>query len=391
MTGTLGAPGLLQAKRTKPISPSKLPFFAQCALRYVLETERPRVPTIPAGLAALRGTAIHAVIEENVGHSVPESSELRKRFLEIAETAARQQGNALMLKAMLAAGMNALFPARLVLADMQFIRSVLTRHYRKQHGSEAAAGRRGSGKALGGRFGAERQLASVSLDMEGRPDLLYKDENGLVHVAEFKSGKVTGPDGLPKEAYLVQIAAYGLLVKELWSPPGEVALELAGPSSAWEGKLDEQLEKPVTSLLAGLRERLPKHVQLDAAELASPGLHCHSCAYRPACPAYLAALDAQAPDVSPCDIAGMVLEVEHQQEAVSLRVKSQHGRTVAIRGIPEPVESALEPGSYIRAFSLGIFDILPKAAFPANFFAYRSDDPRQSSFGAFVSVVERKN
>ncbi|MGZ6315635.1 MAG: PD-(D/E)XK nuclease family protein [Anaerolineales bacterium] len=380
--------GLKQVKRTKPISPSQLPAFALCPLRYVLQTEPLGVDTVPAGLPAVRGIALHNVIERYMGRTLPASGELREAFLEAAQATAEKQGNAVIRRAMQSAGIRSLFPTQRVLSDVQFIRTLLGRYPRSGTQPGIAVPAAPSSSASSRSFGTERKLASARLDMEGRIDLLLKDAEGSIHVVDYKSGRVSDSDGNPKDSFLMQVAAYGLLVKEAFDPSSPIVLELVGPSSVWEGPFDEQLEQTVLMLLAALKTRLPKHVPLEAAELAILGEHCHSCPFRPACPAYLTALaTGEAKGLSPADISGVIVEAVHREDLATLRVLNTSGRIVAISGVPLSERCRLAPGVSIEGFSLGIADVLATAPFPANFYQYRKDDPRQSAFGSLIRPV----
>lgn len=189
-----------------------------CPLRYVFETEGTGAERIPPGLMALRGIAAHRVIKTFARHPSPSIPELRQAFHGAAtEAVAAQDENPLIRFAFQQSGLSALFSAEQLASACHFIRKVLARR------PEAATATFGQAAVLAkpvrpSMFGAERKLASHALDMEGWADLLYKGSDGSVHVVDFKTGNVLEGDGQPKPSYLLQVAAYGVLAKEMLGP-----------------------------------------------------------------------------------------------------------------------------------------------------------------------------
>ena len=167
---------------------------------------------------ALRGIAAHRVIKTFARHPSPSIPELRQAFHGAAtEAVAAQDENPLIRFAFQQSGLSALFSAEQLASACHFIRKVLARR------PEAATATFGQAAVLAkpvrpSMFGAERKLASHALDMEGWADLLYKGSDGSVHVVDFKTGNVLEGDGQPKPSYLLQVAAYGVLAKEMLGP-----------------------------------------------------------------------------------------------------------------------------------------------------------------------------
>jgi hypothetical protein len=201
---------------------------------------------------------------------------------------------------------------------------------------------------------------------------------------------VLGADGGPKAASLLQVAAYGLLVKEMLSLD-DVELVLSGPASGWQGRLAGSLEEAVRHTLADLRARLPVHQPMQAAALAAPGPICRSCPSRPSCPAYIRALHGgpAAEAVLPSDITATVAEVAAEGGLLRVRATDLGGRHVSLRGLPAELYADLAPGADIEAFALGFFDVLSRAAFPANFYVFRPDKPGASAFSSLVRCARR--
>ena len=373
-------------RRTKPVSPSKLGVFSLCPLRYVLETEYAGAGRLPYGLRALRGTAAHRVIEQLSERPHPTSQELREAFCcAVAQAVAKQDTNPLIRLAFQQLGVNALFPAGEQASTCQFIRKVLGRYV---PGEAAAAGPKASpyGPRRAFAFGRERKLVSAALDVEGWVDLVYKDSAGIVHVCDFKTGNVLDAGGGPKLDYLLQIAAYGLLAKEMLGLD-EAALELAGPASGWHGMLSGPHEIMARQAISALQVRLPKLETVQGESLAKPGSWCASCTVRPTCPAYMHALEGclDGEDIlSPVDVAGTVTEILGAGEFLRLRILTHNGKRVSLSGVPASIYPGLSQGASIHGFSLGSYDVLARAAFPANFYLFRPDDPKASAFSSLL-------
>jgi hypothetical protein len=379
--------------RTKPVSPSKLSTFVLCPLRYVLETERPKEGAIPPGPMALRGTAVHHVIQAHAGRPLPSGREIRDAYMNaVVAEATRPDGNALIRLAVENGGASELFAQEQIVAASQFIRKILQQHQdnlalhdpaRRETGALSVPDRR---PAL---FGIERKLSSSELDMEGRVDLLYKDDGGTVHVTDFKTGNVLEVGGEPKSSYLIQMAAYGVLVQETLSP-AKILLELSGPSSEWSGPFGPELDCNVKTLVSRLHARLPKDEPIAATTIATTGAHCQGCTYRPSCPAYISLLESGAPDggvLSQFDFSTAITDATHHSGWATLRAVTNKQTVISLSGVPTSIYPELAAGTKIRAFSLGAFDVLARAAFPANFYVYRRDMPKSSAFASLIKTI----
>lgn len=389
MNTRLAAPGQgLLVRRTKPVSPSKLGVFSLCPLRYVLETENDGTGRLPYGLKALRGTAAHRVIEQLSERPHQTFQELREAFCSaVAQAVARQDTNSLIRFAFQQLGVNALFPAGEQASTCQFIRKVLARYVP----GEAAAARPKDSPYSPRRafaFGRERKLVSAALDMEGWVDLVYKDSAGTVHVCDFKTGNVLDASGEPKLAFLLQISCYGLLAKEMLGLD-EAVLELVGPASGWHGMLSGPHEIMARQAIAALQVSLPKLETVQGESLATPGSWCASCSVRPTCPAYIHALEgslAAENILSPVDVAGTVTEILATAEFLRLRILTHSGKRVSLSGIPASIYPGLSRGMRIYGYSLGSYDVLARAAFPANFYLFRPDNPKGSAFSSLLTT-----
>jgi hypothetical protein len=225
--------------------------------------------------------------------------------------------------------------------------------------------------------------------MEGWVDLVYKDSFGTVHVCDFKTGNVLETDSQPKHAYLLQVAAYGLLARDMLSLK-EIALELIGPANDWHGMLEKRLETMVRQAIATLQTRLPKLEPVRAESLAAPGASCKSCTVRPFCEVYMRALaggSAAEDTLSPFDVAGTVTEVVAADNFFRLRILTHKGKYVSLSGVPASLYPGVTQGIKNLGFSLGSSDVITRAAFPANFYIFKQENPRASAFSSRLTIL----
>lgn len=204
----------LCVERTKPASPSKLGVFMACRLRYVFETERPALKRIGDHPSALIGTAVHdaadvlrrtlpveasssvSVLEQCIGRLVSHDSSSRQL---IAWVLGRY-------------GKNALLPRAQFISHAGFAWTLAQRLPRCR-----VEGAVGVNNKVAGRIpvGRERRLASAALDIAGRVDEIYWAANRQVRIVDFKTGSIRDSEGHPKRSYVLQLAAYGLAVREI--------------------------------------------------------------------------------------------------------------------------------------------------------------------------------
>ncbi|HJV86602.1 MAG TPA: PD-(D/E)XK nuclease family protein [Noviherbaspirillum sp.] len=376
----------LTLKRTRPISPSKLSTFTTCPLRYLLETERPPKGGLSSNPIALRGTITHGLIEQSTGKPLPKAQELLEQFHALlAAAVTKKDANPLLKLAFERAGHAGVLSVPQVVSACSFVMKILKAH--PQGLPAVGTGTAGQGSASP--IGPERKFEDSSLDLGGYIDLTYADDVGNVHIVDYKTGSVLGEDGGPRAEYLLQMGAYGILVKKVLGPP-KVFLELAGASSSWQGELDAGLEATALQLVNRLRCQLPRGEVVDADHLSKQGVHCQGCGFRPSCRAYLDCLQhAPTSDqrLSPKDVAGEIIEVSPMGALISLRLRTTKGHIVSIGGVPAHLLQDATPGTLVAAYGLGHFDDLTRAKFAANFFIFREDNPAASAFEATLKRV----
>jgi len=276
-----------------------------------------------------------------------------------------------------------------ILTASQFVRAVVTKRIASHYNA------RGLGtmdpSLVQGRLGPERMFESPRLDMAGRVDLAYTDSAGVLHIVDFKTGKFLDENDQPKEAFLLQLAAYAMLVAEA-VPAIDVILELIGPTSHWTGGFNEGLRSKVATLLDSIQRTLPKGIAVDDEALRKPGLHCHECTSRPSCSHYLDALSDRNGiplEVSRYDVAGTVVELRVEGLYASLRIRTPRDTTVSITGFPIDLYPDVGSGCDIEAFGLGSHESSTRVNYPANFYVFRPDNPRLSAFRSDVRISVR--
>ena len=273
----------LWVERTKPANPSKLGIFLACRLRYVFETERPVSKRIGDHPTALLGTAVHHAAEL-LRRKLPVAPSDSVAVLEqcigrlLANASLSMQLVAWMLSRY---GKNALLPRAQFISQAGFAWALAQRlPPRRVEGTDGP--RYKTGRIP---IGLERRLASAALDIAGRADEIYWAANGHIRIVDFKTGSIRDDGGSAKRNYVLQLAAYGLAVREL-DPSVDITLELLGKADRWIEPLDASNAQPALQLLADLRSALPRGRAIPASGLACVGEHCGPCAYRPSCPSY---------------------------------------------------------------------------------------------------------
>lgn len=378
--------------RTRPGSPSKLATLLACPLRYLLETESTGMAPIGVHPATLLGTAVHAAAETLQGRTTLDAADcislVETNLAALIADDARSSPVTSWVKARF--GMAGIVSRRQLLGQAAFAKALAER-FRSGKGRQNAGGMNNRGAIP---LGAEKWLASATLGIGGRVDLICEDGPEAVRIVDFKTGRVNDDDGNPKAAYLLQLAAYGRIAHDL--DPGKVIkLELIGKADAWMGTFDATLKALADAALASLHAVLPIGATFAPSDLARAGRHCTQCSYRPSCDLYSMKLQhsmsAGSFDyaTSPLDIYGEVLEVRAAGEGVAtIRCSIKNGSTIAVSRIPNAMLPGIErcEGKKLRAYALGSLEAKREAAFPCNFFVLDPETPRDSAFQATLML-----
>ena len=371
--------------RTQPIRPSKIGLFYNCPLRYVFETERPEFGGLPPGPHVYLGIAFHGAIENFWGQPSVKGIDIREWIRAEFGKLILADEKGLCRWVYLRDGIDGLITSSLVsdasrLAQQQVSASV--------HGK--FKGTSINDEKSQSIFGVERRLISEVLDLAGRADLIEKRDDG-VSVVDFKLGLALTESGEPRTEYLLQLAAYALIVKEQLGNV-DLSLELRSPKKSTRHQFDAVLEANVLQMIKKMHFTLPRSKALDQSEIAQKGEHCLSCGYRSQCSNYLTRLStSQAIEddfVSPLDVRGKVISISEQDSMLSILLSANpDARRVLVSGIPISVIGGnLKQGDDLLALSLRTPEVQGKGNYIANFHLFDCVNPRQSAFSCKILI-----
>ncbi|QIN81122.1 hypothetical protein GBA65_22065 (plasmid) [Rubrobacter marinus] len=237
-------------------------------------------------------------------------------------------------------------------------------------------GRNRSETSPGVPIGSERALRVPALRLSGRPDLIERGLDGVLHVVDFKTGRVADENGHPPEAYALQVRLYGLMIERI-DPSATVKLWLQGNERV-EVPWDEAARTETETLLNASLEGLPPGRNVPAESLAREGPHCGRCRIRHRCPRYRRVAPSwwrstsTAGPVAPFDIWGGVLEaIPEGGLSYELLLLDAAGRKVRVSGLEaEPSVGDLRGDDFVWLFGLEPSEKLPHHgafAHPRNF------------------------
>lgn len=378
----------LWVERTKPANPSKLGIFLACRLRYVFETERPVSKRIGDHPSALLGNAVHHAAEL-LRRRLPVEPSASVAVLEqcigrlLANASPPMQLIAWMLRQY---GKNALLPRAQFISQAGFAWA-LAQRLPPRRVDVADEPRYKTGRIP---IGLERRLASAALDMAGRADEIYWAAPRHIRIVDFKTGSIRDDGGSAKRNYVLQLAAYGLAVREL-DPSVDITLELLGKADQWIGSLDASNAQPALQLLTDLRTALPRGKTIHAAGLACIGEHCGPCAYRPSCPSYREHLERENVidhGFYGFDICGTLAGLAEENGFHTMRLSLPQGFAARISRVPAIVLPAGECVAGVQAVAFGIRSLEPArtGSLPQNFSVVDVQHPRNSAFQSCFDV-----
>jgi hypothetical protein len=375
--------------REKPFSPSKISFLDECKLNYLLQTENIGNKS-PSGQHAFFGTAIHSTIEHllNYGHS-PEQA-IKALFLEKLANALLKSNDSSPLLAWTINknGISSVYDNVRIISALQQLKKLTSSYAGVQFTAQQTSGQKN--EVLKNQLGTERTFEVKALDISGNIDLSYRDINNVIHVVDFKSGKILDDDSKLKKEYDVQISLYGLMVSEHFLGC-DIILEVQGPREQWNLPFDLNLKKMLTKKMEMYKQDMPLGIEFSIDSMATLGEHCSVCRSRSSCPKYFDILRHEAVNdstkfLSKSDICGEILEIHLKDEFIELRIKSVNNVVISIAGLPKEIFSNLITGMTIACFNLKYYDHEALCRFPANFYVYRPDIPKHSAFEALILV-----
>lgn len=386
VAGDSDAKTLTGIARTRPANPSRLGTFLACPLRYLLETERSGMDRVGDHPAAFFGTAVHQAAEllRRQDHAEPSDCvEVLEKCLARLLSNSRRTGQ--LISWMLARyGKNGLLSRAQFLSQAGFAKSLAER-FPAARGS--APVRMGTQAGLIP-VGRERRLASAVLDVAGRADAIYWAGSRHLRIVDFKTGSIRDSDGNPNRSYLMQVAAYGVIAKQL-DPKVSISLELLGISDSWAGSLDAALIRAVAQLLDDFRNALPLGVAVSPASIARSGEHCSQCSYRPSCQLYSEHVEERmAVDHMSrgFDLVGDLLDLKWEGDFAAMRLRLANGRTVRISRIPGLLLQDIT-GARLAVYGLRALEVCKAGSTPQNFSVIDIQRPRNSAFQSFFRLA----
>ena len=200
---------------------------------------------------------------------------------------------------------------------------------------------------------------SPDLGLSGRIDRIEVNSSGDMSVIDVKTGLLVGSDGEYKIEYLIQLAAYELLVKEKW-PVSNIKLFLEGSESHLI-ELSPEIRAELLKILNSFREVVGKlgGMTVDAYSAQQKGPHCLNCPIRHRCKSYREVLVNDefgelllGQELNPVtDGFGRVVSKRFAMGQHVVNLKTSTDRTVQLRSKYEWQVSQVEEGSDVFFFN----------------------------------------
>jgi CRISPR/Cas system-associated exonuclease Cas4 (RecB family) len=374
--------------RLKPIRPSKLSVLFDCPWQYLLSTERNISPVLEKNPIGVLGSAMHKIIENYAGQHSLKGLEVQKLIANEFEKKISLEPNNLLKRTFDRLGIDGVInPKRLLSATQLAYKSIIASPKK----NFSAVNFDYKFDAQSNDFLRENRLSSSDLDLEGWPDLVYKKDS-IIYVVDYKLGLRRNADGKPKESYIFQAAAYGLLAKERFNN-GNIILELISPSEKWTTPLDNDLEAHVRQLISQASRTLPIGELFDATQVAQPGMHCGDCSFRPGCPSYnnnfLAIQLNQSVETCSNDVCGKISSIQELNGLIRLEIESNfENRKFVVEGLDSYDKSALSPNSNFIGYGLGSTEIKGRGTYVSNFHIFNVVSPSNSAFSSYVKTLD---
>ncbi|MFK8259033.1 PD-(D/E)XK nuclease family protein [Erwinia sp. AnSW2-5] len=379
----------IELARTRPALPSKLGVFMACPARYLLESEPHTIQQVPVHPRTVLGSAVHRLAyilqkdKEIKSASVIEL--LEKSF--ISELDNNRRSGLITQWALQHHGVAGLISRHTLLEQVRYAISLTVPVAERENFLSDSPKKRQSYIPVG----REQLLTSFQFNMSGRADLIYQIDSRTLRVVDYKTGKVTDDLNQPKDHYLLQIAAYGMMLKEL-APDIDIELELTGISDRWIGGLDFNLNNRVAHILSSMDNTLPLNEPMHISALAQTGQHCITCISRCSCPVYQKKLELYLQrrlfDLNNFgyDMVGRLISVEEENELITLRVKLDNGFAIKIFRIPTRFfpESERVIGRYLSIYGANRLGESVAGRFHRNFYVIDTQDPKRSAFQFFL-------
>ncbi|CAI0725304.1 RecB family exonuclease [Serratia ficaria] len=375
--------------RTRPAIPSKLGVFIACPARYLLESELHTTHQVSLHPRTILGSVVHWLantLQKNLDGTPASFVELLESSF-ISALRNTKRAGPITEWVLQHYGISGIISRQTLLEQVRYAKSI-TKPFVERGKYSPIRLEKQEGIIP---FGREKILSSSKFNMIGRADLIYQTDSGSIRVVDFKTGKVLDETNQPKDHYFLQIAAYGMMVKEQ-IPDVDIELELAGASDSWLGHLDKILNDRLIHILSKLNNTLPLNKTFYAEALVQTGKHCVTCISRCSCPVYREKLQQHlqqhqfGPTFSDYDIIGRLLDVEEGDSLITLRVQLANGYTIKVFRIPSQIfpESERIVGRLLSMYGLNRLGRSAEGSFPRNFYVIDTQDPKRSAFQFFL-------
>ena len=374
--------------RTKPFSPSKLSLLNQCKLSYLLQTEKIS-KKVPAGAHSFFGTAIHKTIEQLLPRGDSSGLEIRTLLVQnLSDSLLKSSQNSPILNWVIDKhGINKIYDHVRLIAAVQQIKKTITKYSDHKISEKKSSGIKIHGKK--NQLGSEANFEVQKYNLAGNIDYSFLDLDNVIHIIDFKSGKIFDDDGSLNGDYHTQIGLYGLMVNEHY-PDHEIILEVIGASDYWSSNLDQAFKIKLIKKIESTIRDMPLAEEFTLDSLAQLGIHCSSCRARSACPKYFEVLrdgiqSSEHTILSKEDLYGEVEGISLTNQLLEVRLRSINNITLSISGLPEDLFNYITIGLNLACYNLRFYDHVDLCSFPANFYVYRPDIPKISAFEVVIS------
>jgi len=211
-----------------------------------------------------------------------------------------------------------------------------------------------------------------------------------VTITDFKTGAIRDEMGDVREAYFLQLIAYGSLLRESGETRA-IRLRLIGIDAVFDSRLEESHELRVRDLIMRGISRLPRGRAEGAENLATTGLHCWECGFRPRCAAYLRSAhglwleDPASHSGFVADVWGVIEETERFDGNWLVKIRDADERRNSVFGVPDHLlEDPRIPSSEVYFF--GIRPLRSSTSASGHNFEIVARKPHLSAHGATVFV-----
>ncbi len=354
-------------------------------MRYLYETERPLTDRLSGNIYAIRGSAVHKCIENNLSKIEISRKEIFDELgLLLERYICRSLDNEILKAVYSNWGLSALFDRQTLINLSHYVYECchrLNSYVEKRHLNGV------SFAETAPKLGSEQNLLSLKYDLAGKPDFTFLDETGVCHVVDFKTGRIKDDNGEPLESYLLQLAAYAVILKDELKT-SRLVLEIISTEEQISCNFDSSLEMKVQRLIQKGRDVLFDRSVDSSSDAAVGGEHCFSCSYRPSCYRYLNEFET-IHGLNPkknSDLFGEVIAVDNESVFGRIRISDHTGRNHQVIGVPFELCHKIRIGSFIKIFGIKSIDISGSGKVPVNHYMVDVTNPSKSAFECVIVV-----